>query len=69
MFEEYEKVAGKSIEDSIRSETHGSLEQAMLTVGESGLGLRLLRVRGPRRPAAGRAQATTARAVRVSECA
>ncbi|XP_036121123.1 annexin A8-like protein 1 isoform X2 [Molossus molossus] len=32
VFEEYEKIAGKSIEDSIKSETHGSLEQAMLTV-------------------------------------
>ncbi|XP_037661320.1 annexin A8-like protein 1 isoform X1 [Choloepus didactylus] len=32
VFEEYEKIANKSIEDSIRSETHGSLEEAMLTV-------------------------------------
>lgn len=38
VFEEYEKIAGKSIEDSIKSETHGSLEQAMLTVGTSELG-------------------------------
>lgn len=35
MFEEYEKIANKSIEDSINSETHGSLEEAMLTVGKS----------------------------------
>ncbi|XP_063494183.1 annexin A8 isoform X1 [Symphalangus syndactylus] len=33
VFEEYEKIANKSIEDSIKSETHGSLEEAMLTVG------------------------------------
>ncbi|MBV95588.1 Annexin A8, partial [Eschrichtius robustus] len=33
VFEEYEKIASKSIEDSIKSETHGSLEEAMLTVG------------------------------------
>lgn len=32
VFEEYEKIANKSIEDSIKSETHGSLEEAMLTV-------------------------------------
>ncbi|KAM5237095.1 annexin A8 isoform 2-T2 [Ctenodactylus gundi] len=32
VFEEYEKIASKSIEDSIRSETHGSLEEAMVTV-------------------------------------
>eukprot|EP00069_Balaena_mysticetus_P013154 bmy_21975T0 len=32
VFEEYEKIASKSIEDSIKSETHGSLEEAMLTV-------------------------------------
>ncbi|XP_022355483.1 annexin A8 isoform X2 [Enhydra lutris kenyoni] len=32
VFEEYEKIAGKSIDDSIQSETHGSLEEAMLTV-------------------------------------
>ncbi|XP_049646349.1 annexin A8 [Suncus etruscus] len=32
VFEEYEKISGKSIEDSIKSETHGSLEEAMLTV-------------------------------------
>uniref|UniRef100_A0A6I8NDR4 Annexin n=1 Tax=Ornithorhynchus anatinus TaxID=9258 RepID=A0A6I8NDR4_ORNAN len=32
VFEEYQKIANKSIEDSIRSETHGSLEEAMLTV-------------------------------------
>lgn len=36
MFEEYEKIANKSIEDSIKSETHGSLEEAMLTVGKKG---------------------------------
>uniref|UniRef100_A0A2K5BUJ5 Annexin n=1 Tax=Aotus nancymaae TaxID=37293 RepID=A0A2K5BUJ5_AOTNA len=35
VFEEYEKIANKSIEDSIKSETHGSLEEAMLTVGKS----------------------------------
>ena len=34
MFEEYEKITSKSIEDSIKSETHGSLEEAMLTVGK-----------------------------------
>lgn len=34
VFEEYEKIANKSIEDSIKSETHGSLEEAMLTVGK-----------------------------------
>lgn len=38
MFEEYERIAGKSIEDSIKSETHGSLEEAMLTVGKRRLG-------------------------------
>uniref|UniRef100_A0A9L0J4H4 Annexin n=1 Tax=Equus asinus TaxID=9793 RepID=A0A9L0J4H4_EQUAS len=32
VFEEYEKIANKSIEDSIKSETQGSLEEAMLTV-------------------------------------
>ncbi|KAL6087067.1 hypothetical protein STEG23_014717 [Scotinomys teguina] len=32
VFEEYEKIANKSIEDSIKSENHGSLEEAMLTV-------------------------------------
>ncbi|XP_067566379.1 annexin A8 isoform X7 [Pseudorca crassidens] len=32
VFEDYEKMASKSIEDSIKSETHGSLEEAMLTV-------------------------------------
>uniref|UniRef100_A0A8D1EC73 Annexin n=1 Tax=Sus scrofa TaxID=9823 RepID=A0A8D1EC73_PIG len=32
VFGEYEKIANKSIEDSIKSETHGSLEEAMLTV-------------------------------------
>ncbi|XP_011799484.1 PREDICTED: annexin A8 isoform X2 [Colobus angolensis palliatus] len=32
VFEEYEKIANKSIEDSIKSETHSSLEEAMLTV-------------------------------------
>lgn len=36
VFEEYEKIANKSIEDSIKSETHGSLEEAMLTVGKKG---------------------------------
>uniref|UniRef100_A0A8C6RFY0 Annexin n=1 Tax=Nannospalax galili TaxID=1026970 RepID=A0A8C6RFY0_NANGA len=35
VFEEYEKIANKSIEDSIKSETHGSLEEAMVTVGKS----------------------------------
>lgn len=38
VFEEYEKIANKSIEDSIKSETHGSLEEAMLTVGKKGPG-------------------------------
>lgn len=38
VFEEYEKIANKSIEDSIKSETHGSLEEAMLTVGKKGSG-------------------------------
>ncbi|XP_009068230.1 PREDICTED: annexin A8-like isoform X2 [Acanthisitta chloris] len=32
VFEEYQKLAGKSIEDSIKSETNGSLEEAMLTI-------------------------------------
>ncbi|XP_065528950.1 annexin A8-like [Lathamus discolor] len=32
VFEEYQKLAGKSIEDSIKSETCGSLEDAMLAV-------------------------------------
>ncbi|XP_032047352.1 annexin A8-like isoform X2 [Aythya fuligula] len=32
VFEEYQKLAGKSIEDSIRSETSGSLEDAMLAI-------------------------------------
>uniref|UniRef100_A0A8D0FL09 Annexin n=1 Tax=Strix occidentalis caurina TaxID=311401 RepID=A0A8D0FL09_STROC len=32
VFEEYQKLAGKSIEDSIKSETHGSLEDAMLAI-------------------------------------
>nr|CAA05364.1 annexin VIII [Mus musculus] len=32
VFEEYEKIADKCIEDSFKSETHGSLEEAMLTV-------------------------------------
>jgi len=36
VFEEYQKLAGKSMEDSIRSETHGSLEDAMLAIGKSG---------------------------------
>lgn len=36
VFEEYQKLAGKSIEDSIKSETHGSLEDAMLAIGKSG---------------------------------
>lgn len=35
VFEEYEKIANKSIEDSIKSETQGSLEEAMLTVGKN----------------------------------
>lgn len=35
VFEEYEKIANKSIEDSIKNETHGSLEEAMLTVGKT----------------------------------
>jgi hypothetical protein len=35
VFEEYEKITNKSIEDSIKSETHGSLEEAMLTVGKN----------------------------------
>ena len=46
VFEEYEKIASKSIEDSIKSETHGSLEEAMLTVGKrrsSVLGLMCVR--------------------------
>lgn len=34
VFEEYEKIANKTIEESIKSETHGSLEEAMLTVGK-----------------------------------
>ncbi|KAM8806357.1 annexin A8-like protein 1 [Eudromia elegans] len=32
VFEEYEKLAGKSIEDTIKSETRGSLEDAMLAI-------------------------------------
>lgn len=32
VFEEYQKLAGKSIEDSIKSETKGSLEDAMLAI-------------------------------------
>ncbi|XP_006014831.1 annexin A8-like protein 1 [Alligator sinensis] len=32
VFDEYQKLAGKSIEDSIKSETHGSLEDAMLAI-------------------------------------
>uniref|UniRef100_A0A8B9G2Q7 Annexin n=1 Tax=Amazona collaria TaxID=241587 RepID=A0A8B9G2Q7_9PSIT len=32
VFEEYQKLAGKSIEDSIKSETCGSLEDAMLAI-------------------------------------
>lgn len=38
VFEEYQKLAGKSIEDSIKSETRGSLEDAMLAIGKSGYG-------------------------------
>lgn len=34
VFEEYQKLAGKSIEDSIKSETRGSLEDAMLAIGK-----------------------------------
>ncbi|EPY84317.1 annexin A8-like protein [Camelus ferus] len=36
VFEEYQKVANKSIEHSIRGEAHGSLEEAMLTEDTSG---------------------------------
>uniref|UniRef100_A0A8C4JYN3 Annexin n=1 Tax=Dromaius novaehollandiae TaxID=8790 RepID=A0A8C4JYN3_DRONO len=32
VFEEYQKLANKSIEDTIKSETHGSLEDAMLAI-------------------------------------
>lgn len=32
VFDEYQKLANKSLEDSIRSETHGSLEDAMLAI-------------------------------------
>ncbi|XP_050816229.1 annexin A8-like [Gopherus flavomarginatus] len=32
VFDEYQKLASKSLEDSIRSETHGSLEDAMLAI-------------------------------------
>uniref|UniRef100_A0A8C6ZLA3 Annexin n=1 Tax=Nothoprocta perdicaria TaxID=30464 RepID=A0A8C6ZLA3_NOTPE len=32
VFEEYQKLAGKSIEDTIKSETRGSLEDAMLAI-------------------------------------
>ncbi|XP_061857262.1 annexin A8-like protein 1 isoform X2 [Colius striatus] len=32
VFEEYQKLAGKSIEDSIKSETNGSIEDAMLAI-------------------------------------
>uniref|UniRef100_A0A8C0H785 Annexin n=1 Tax=Chelonoidis abingdonii TaxID=106734 RepID=A0A8C0H785_CHEAB len=34
VFDEYQKLASKSLEDSIRSETHGSLEDAMLAIGK-----------------------------------
>lgn len=37
VFEEYQKIAGKSIEDSIKSETKGSLEDAMLAIGKRAL--------------------------------
>ncbi|EMP27049.1 Annexin A8 [Chelonia mydas] len=32
VFDEYQKLASKSLEDSIQSETHGSLEDAMLAI-------------------------------------
>lgn len=48
VFEEYEKIANKSIEDSIKSETHGSLEEAMLTVGKK-IGFWHLSIHSPRR--------------------
>lgn len=44
MFEEYQKLAGKSIEDSIKSETKGSLEDAMLAIGKCPLSLSLVQV-------------------------
>lgn len=39
VFEEYQKLAGKSIEDSIKSETSGSLEDAMLAIGKCPISL------------------------------
>ncbi|XP_021108200.1 annexin A8-like, partial [Heterocephalus glaber] len=36
VFEEYENIANKSIEDSFKNETHSSLEEAMLTIGKRG---------------------------------
>lgn len=35
MFEEYQKISGREIEDSIKREMSGSLEDVFLAVGES----------------------------------
>jgi hypothetical protein len=35
MFDEYKKICGKDIEQSIKSETSGSLEQALVAIVES----------------------------------
>lgn len=34
MFEEYKKIAGKDIEDSIKSEFSGDIKNSLVTVGE-----------------------------------
>ncbi|KAB1271525.1 Annexin A8 [Camelus dromedarius] len=62
VFEEYQKVANKSIEHSIRGEAHGSLEEAMLTVGERRSPvLRLTCVRRPQGSVLGQHQAPKAK--------
>lgn len=38
MFEEYQKISGRDIEDSIKREMSGSLEDAFLAIGQSLLG-------------------------------
>ena len=40
VFDQYEKIAEKSIEDSIKSELSGDFERVMLAVGESSLWFR-----------------------------
>ena len=37
VFDQYEKIAEKSIEDSIKSELSGDFERLMLAVGENSL--------------------------------